>query len=293
LLSEETVATTNHRVRALRRYLERADSVNALIFGSSRAIAVLPAHIEQAVPGTRAHSFAVPAGTIEDHLPLLRWLLDDPAGRARALRLVVLMLDADLLGFPAIPGIDLQPDPRVSGESRLRFMLNYLVATPSRASLAAAWTALGRTAPSESARAAPAARVLGAANATYDPWPPTPPNHRPEAVTTRPAFARSEKLLAELVALCHRQGIRLEILVSPMSEAVAAQYRADDLAIALDRIRKIAPLWVFDRPEWLARRGPHWTDSSHYSVSIARMMIARVFADQTVELPADFGRRLE
>lgn len=82
LLSEEMVATTNHRVVMLRRYLAREDRVNAVIFGSSRAIAVSPALIEEALPGTRAHSFAVPAGTIEDHLPLLRWILNDPAGRA-------------------------------------------------------------------------------------------------------------------------------------------------------------------------------------------------------------------
>jgi hypothetical protein len=50
---------------------------------------------------------------------------------------------------------------------------------------------------------------------------------------------------------------------------------------------------MFDTPEWLARRGPHWTDASHYSVSIARMMMARVFGGPIVDLPADFGRRLE
>jgi hypothetical protein len=129
---------TNVRVRDVRIYLERPDTPNVLVFGSSRAMGGLPADdVERVVPGARVHVFGFPAASISDHLAVLRRMMALRPMHAPAT--VILLLDADLFGRePPIDTLDMQHHPVVSGANSLHFYFTYLFAVPSRAARRAA-----------------------------------------------------------------------------------------------------------------------------------------------------------
>ncbi len=75
-------------------------------------------------------SFAVPAGAMTDHLPFLQHVLRDKAAHGERIRKVLLLLDPDFFGTRPWTNSNLDSflPPEISGESRLRFWLRYLLA---------------------------------------------------------------------------------------------------------------------------------------------------------------------
>jgi hypothetical protein len=87
----------NERYYRFALYQAAPDYYTGLVFGSSRARS-LPLDEVSRRTGQAYASFAVSWGLIEDHLPVLEFILRTKAGTSRPIRDVLLLLDVDRLG---------------------------------------------------------------------------------------------------------------------------------------------------------------------------------------------------
>jgi hypothetical protein len=65
--------------------------------------------------------------------------------------------------------------------------------------------------------------------------------------------------------------------------------QAPDNKRIVDQVAHLVPVWDFGRPAWLSDRPDLWRDFSHYSTTVADMMVQRIFGAAT-SAPMDFGR---
>ncbi|MBI3434656.1 MAG: hypothetical protein HY056_06200 [Proteobacteria bacterium] len=123
-------ANRNTRYFSFNGYEKAAAVTDGLLFGSSRGNGIDPADLAEYLPASRFAAFAVEAGLITDHLPVLEYALRRQAEDARRLRAIFLLLDADLFGTTPFTNqrIGTQLAPELTGEPRLRFWWRYLTA---------------------------------------------------------------------------------------------------------------------------------------------------------------------
>ncbi|MBI3434657.1 MAG: hypothetical protein HY056_06205 [Proteobacteria bacterium] len=105
-------------------------------------------------------------------------------------------------------------------------------------------------------------------------------------------FDRQIALLQRFVALCRRHGIALTVAMSPLAPAVMAGQNRDELARVVERINRVVALWDFTFAGAIAERRELWLDASHFSHSVGRMMLERIFGADPVPDSYGFGRRL-
>ena len=97
------------------------------------------------------------------------------------------------------------------------------------------------------------------------------------------------ELLARFVALCRAHDIRLVIAFSPLNRQNVRDEQAPDNERIVDQVAHLVPVWDFGRPAWLSDRPDLWRDFSHYSTTVADMIVQRIFGAAT-SAPMDFGR---
>jgi hypothetical protein len=288
----------NLRYRALRNYAADADRYDAVQFASSRGNAFDRALLAEQLGVGAVANFSVPFGLLNDHLPVLQFVLRDKATRGERLKAVFLVLDADFFGKQPWTNVDIdsfQP-PAVSGENPLRFWWRYLTAFQFRhwmsdlRALAAARTA----ARGPDARA----RMAAAGLLPVAPLRPIAEQLRPLVETAleelsapeiRSDLAHQLVLLTRFVSLCREHDVRLVIALSPLNRQNVRDDQAPDNERIVEAVARIVPVWDFGRPAWLSDRPDLWLDFSHYSTTVATMMTQRIFGAATTA-PAEFGR---
>ena len=120
----------NERYRRFHEYERDARQVDGLLFSTSRGTAFEIPATATSMGLNGVASFAVPAGAMPDHLPLLQHVLRDKAAHGEKIRKVLLLLDPDFFGTRPWTNSNLDGflPPEISGEFRLRFWLRYLLA---------------------------------------------------------------------------------------------------------------------------------------------------------------------
>ena len=109
--------------------------------------------------------------------------------------------------------------------------------------------------------------------------------------TSRPDYQRQLSLLRRFVELCERNGVNLIVATSPLSESVLRYYDPQDLRTVVADVSRITPIWDFGWPAWLSARKDLWTDHSHFTPAVGRMMIERIFTGRLPEGGLPFGDR--
>jgi hypothetical protein len=289
----------NARYGALRDYEAAPDRYDAVLFASSRGNAFDRTLLAEQLGVRAVANFSVPFGLLTDHLPVLQFLLRDKAARGGRLAAVLLVLDADFFGKEPWTNVNIdsfQPPP-ISGENPLRFWWRYLTAFQFKH-----WMSdLRAQAASKSVLRGPGA--LGASMTAAALFPVQPlasitNGLRPLVKTSLEETSASEirsnlvhqlALLARFVSLCREHDVRLVIAFSPLNRQNVGDDQAPDNERIVDQVARVVPVWDFDRPAWLSDRPDLWLDFSHYSTTVATMMIQRIL-DATTTAPADFGR---
>jgi hypothetical protein len=288
----------NLRYAALRDYRAAPERYDAVLFGSSRGNAFDRTLLAEQMGVRSVANFSVPFGLLSDHLPALEYLLHDKAARGGRLAAVFLLMDADFFGKQPWTNLNIDSflPPQLSGENPFRFWWRYLTAFQLRnwkndlAASANSAADAGPPRPQVMRRAPMAAGLV-----PLHPLPPAGNAGVPvaleelDAPESRSDLAHQLDLLARFVALCREADTRLYIALSPLNR----QNVHDDLAPAneriVDAIARVTPVWDFDRPAWLSERPDLWLDFSHYSPTVAALMMQRIFGQPTAA-PADFGR---
>jgi len=288
----------NDRYLRFMDYRADPDAYNALLFGSSRSLAIPIGTLSRYLAGARVANFAVVGGTITDHWPIIEYVTRTRAGHANPVRNVLLVLDIDLFGTTGTNlNIQMMLAPEITGEPPWRFKWRYLTAiqpeawsTAYRRALprAAAQPIATRAGEAATARAFPA--FIGAANAQARALPPVPTAGEPLVdPTVRADFARQLDMLRKFVDLCRNNRINLVVALSPLRTDVAATLDAAAAAEVVRRIAAIVPVWDFGHPQWLSDTPRVWADPSHYTAEVGGLMLDRIYGRAPLAQHPDFG----
>jgi hypothetical protein len=283
----------NARYQRFVAYETASDRYDGLLFGSSRALDLPVAELQE-MGGATFADFAVQFGLITDHLPVLEYVLRDKAAKRERLAAVFLLLDADAFGDQPRTNRFLQTmlAPPLTGEQPLRFWWRYLTAIQVgtwHGEIVRAWA----NAPPREGGAATPAEDRGPAEATAAPADGLEARGEGrmfDAITSRPDYARQLRLLRQFVALCQGNGVKLTVAVSPLSRGEAAKYDPVELMKVVADVSRIVPVWDFTNSQWMADHQEYWYDSRHFRSELGVMMLARIFGEPAVEVPDDFGR---
>ena len=88
----------NERVVRLRQYQRQAESVDGLLFSSSRGNLLDPNLLKKGMGLSHFASASMSYGMVSDYVPLLEYVVRDKATRSVKLKHVFLLLDVDFFG---------------------------------------------------------------------------------------------------------------------------------------------------------------------------------------------------
>jgi hypothetical protein len=287
----------NWRYQHFRAYEADADRYDGLIFGSSRADAILLDDLSPGMQGAKFASFAVDLGQITDHLPVLEYVIKDKRAKRLQLKAVFLLIDLDFFGARPRTNetLHFMLPPAVSGESSARFWWKNLTAIQYQAwsgAVANAWRARGgrgadvaievglRSSIASVTSPAAAAELVD----TQDPQRTNEPVGL-ERITDRVEFKNQLKLLERFAKLCAENHVLLKVATSPLSRQEAVTFDAADMRHAADLVSQIVPLWNFADPVGLADDPTMWRDPNHFRPVVGKLMLDRIFGER---LPADW-----
>jgi hypothetical protein len=293
----------NERYERLQAYKRDRLTVDGLLFSSSRGVYLDNEMLGKEMGVSHLLSLSVSYGMITDHLPLLAYILRDKAARGQKLKAVMLLLDADFFGKPPWTNSNINSflPPELTGESALRYWWRYLTVfqfrlwrdvvrsslSPKGRSAGAAmnWLATAKAANISDNNRAPMEDAASPSRASIT---AVSEDYRRHWNSIRPDFDRQYEKLKEFVVLCRDNGVQLTVAMSPLIRQNLNLHEPGTLDGLVDRLSRVVSIWDFslsvaDHPEY-------WLDVSHFDLAVGKMMIGRIFGDNDVTLPSDFGR---
>lgn len=272
----------NERVRRLRQYQEQADSVDGLLFSSSRGNS-LDRYLEKGMGLSHFANASMSYGMVSDYVPLLEYIVRDKTTRAIKLKHVFLLLDIDFFGRPSWTNSNINSflPPEIGEESAARFWWRYLTAFQYRL-----WGDVIREdhRRTEQARAAAASgavdarRQINPAEAMEGVRSPlVREEYRRSWNAVRPDLDRQLALLQRLVALCRENQIRLTVAISPLRALNLDLNGRAEIDALTERLSRITPLYDFNAVPLIADKDEYWLDNSHFNERAGAMMLGRIF----------------
>lgn len=259
-------------------------SFNSYIMGSSRMLSTHPVNIERYIPGAKFYNLGIVMGTAYEHYMHLNYFIN----KGYPVKCLYIGLDIDFC-FLTIKYDErdslfrLHPD--VTNEGWWGYYWFYLSISPkSDLRRKLKWNFSRKKMPSQE---------YGKDGAS-----------KPEAEDKRIFEERREfgagkihnkagnkniMILRKMVALCRQHGIQLITFVNPPSRMAMDHYEEDDYLMFLKELADVAPFWDFSGYNSITTNPQNYIDHSHYKSSISRLMAARIFGDQTLPVPGDFG----
>ena len=297
----------NQRYQRFSAYEGAQDRYDGVLFGSSRA-QMIPRGELAANLGGQFADFAVPAGLLDDHLPVLEYMLRPTATPRPRLRTIFLMIDIDNFGNPPVTNRfhNTWLAPTLTGESVIHWWWRHLTALQFDR-----WRAVlkeTRMAREAALREKQAEEVL--VNSGRAAVPPPPPllnsaniplpqaaqeaaatSASLERITSRLDFGRQLQLLERMAALCREHGTTLVVAISPMHPDIESRLDPHDMAQAVQTLTRIVPVWDFSGTSAIVSRAELWhEDKLHFAPEIGWMMMRKMFSGTMPPGWLEFGR---
>lgn len=112
-----------------------------------------------------------------------------------------------------------------------------------------------------------------------------PDGHRE---TIEEAVSGTLESVARIKAMCEEKGVNFLVLCSPVYAEQLHYFDLDEVADFYERLAQVTDYWDFSYTS--ASFEPRfYYDESHFHNCVGRMALARVFGDDTIYIPADFG----
>jgi hypothetical protein len=293
----------NDRYRRFLEYQADAEKVQGLMFASSRGNRI-PVEELSRLSGIRFASFAVTAGMITDHLPMLEYALREKARRGQRLRSVFLFLDLDVIGVrPNTNRVyHAMLPPALTGESRARFFWRYLTAIQFRTWRVTiqdllrqrrAEQPLGTTAqPNDGWRILALLRP-SAAHAQELPEPGRPILRETLALrlVNSVHYAQHLELLRRFVDLCRENGVELKVAVTPLRRERVAEFFESELRQVLADLIRVVPIWDFAFERAVAENQEYWLgDGDYFTAAVGGMIVRRLLGEDLPPPWSAFGQ---
>ena len=111
----------------------------------------------------------------------------------------------------------------------------------------------------------------------------------PKASASLPHLEEAMQAVSRIKALCEEKGTRLLVLCQPAYVENAAYYSREDQAAFFNALAQVTDYWDFTlTPASCDPR--YFYDSTHFRNAVGKMMLARIFDDDSVYTPDNFGR---
>jgi hypothetical protein len=260
------------------------------IFGSSTVGQTAPSIVEKYLPGNRAYNLYVTNGDISDYVAMLKYMLR----RQFSVKAVIIQLDPDDFLRPASAD---QNDyarrqlPRVSGEPTLKFYSDYLFSFSPNYITEKIQANLGYRTDGRDVSHSGTWRNIPAEKMSPAEWILQDPTFKLNVAREYKGDNLVAKLtqLQEFLSLARGNGCAT-IVMTQASNHKAMDYL--DVAAYVSFLSGVANLtdyWDFGGYNSITNNDENYYDIHHARPAIAALMLARIFGDESVAVPPDFG----
>lgn len=110
--------------------------------------------------------------------------------------------------------------------------------------------------------------------------------------TAQYAMTEIENCVKSITAirdLCQEREINLIVVMNPVYFEHLAYYSREDLAAFASAVAEVTPYWDFSHSA-ISYEPRYFYDATHFRNVVGEMMVARIFGNETVWMPEDFGQ---
>lgn len=106
----------------------------------------------------------------------------------------------------------------------------------------------------------------------------------------RPAYLdQAMEIVRKIKARCDEKGVRFILILQPMYYMNAKFYTPEDQALLLNALAEVTDYWDFTLSS-VSYEPRYFYDGTHFRNCIGTMILARMFGNEEVYVPEDFGR---
>lgn len=293
----------NERFMKIEFLQEHHSRYDAYMFGSSRIGTTSPSAIEKYIPESHFYNLSVAAANMEDYLSHLKFFIEN----GYSLHTLYLQIDlVDTLidyGHPTERYLT-KKHPALTGDSLTGYYLSYLTLyTPFnlkgklRKNFAnddpkmylekryydlektGTWTRPNK----ESALQKDPETYIK--NVKSFQSPETKNTYRAH----KHKYSQILAAFGTINQLCHANNIDLIVFTTPHNHNMMRGVNSHDALFFVKDLSKVHDIWYFSGYNSVTKNDRHYYESSHYRPHIGDIIAARIFKDQTIEIPEDFG----
>lgn len=112
------------------------------------------------------------------------------------------------------------------------------------------------------------------------------PNKITYTHSIRPRIITSFK---NIVNLCKNNDINLIVYITPHNHVMMNTFQLKDIEYFFKELVKVTDFWDFSGYNTITLNNYNYYESSHYMRNVGKLIAARIFRDETVKIPSDFG----
>ena len=286
----------NERFVKVEYIKENHDKFNAYLFGSSRIGTTDPKIIEKYVPNSKFYNFTVSSANLYDYQLHLEYFLKEKY----PIDTLYLQLDLDDMNIYGHQEADYlsKLHPEVTGELTSVYYMKYLFGffpmntrvkimdnihinkTKQRDIVKGTWSL-----PFKEERLLKDCDAYVKSVSSFN-----NENRRIRKYTT---VGQSMKSLIKIVDLCDKNDIKLYVFTSPHNQNKMDTFLLEDYNKYLRDISKITSFYDFTGYNSVTKDNCNYYEMSHYRPRVGSLVAARIFNDNTVDIPSDFGKYIE
>ena len=269
---------------------------NAYLFGSSRIGVVEPQVVEQYVPNSKFYNFTLSSGNLHDYLMHLKYFIK----KQYELKTLYLQIDLDDMNNYGQADSDYlsKLHPHVTGESEQLYSVRYLLGffpLNIRKKIeknvlkkvkkeywleSGIWTLKGNE---KALLENPKKYVKEEQSFHFE-------NRRIIHYTTA---KESMNALQTIVDLCREHKIKLYVFTSAHNHRKMDTFFLEDYNKFLRNISNITSFYDFTGYNSVTKNDENYYEMSHYRPKVGQLVAARIFNDNKINVPKDFGRYIE
>ena len=271
------------------RYIARnPQKFDCLIFGSSRVNGIDGRQIKDAT----CYNMTYAAGLPRNHLDDLRYMLK------KGVRLKIVLIGLDEFSYKFDPAEHFTdylryPYPPAVHKSLAFFYLKYLIRYPSRPMKFSFEGFRGKRPPIPYDHYGTGLEFPDRAEEEKINADPTTyakdPKFQEPLVTRGDRMGEALEEIRETVDLLRAHGIRPIIFMNPIHKTTYFDTGLEKLFLFEKELSKITSFYDFSGLNSITTDNTCYYETSHYRFKVGALMLARIFNDTSVKVPADFG----
>lgn len=110
----------------------------------------------------------------------------------------------------------------------------------------------------------------------------------PEGPITRKVTAETMTAVAHIKSACEAKGIHLTVVTAPVYKDYLAQFDAESVTDFYSSLAEVTDFWDFSYSS-VSTEPRYFYDETHFRNSVGAMALAKIFDDDSLYVPADFG----